>query len=62
VDDLIAYAQKHPGQWISKAFEERVANSVVRQVKSKYENDQNMEICSLREGQDTRTVYIRVWQ
>lgn len=59
IEGLINAAADYPGQWVSKDYEERVANSVVRQIKTKYDLG-SVEVCSLRNDDKTRTVYVRV--
>ena len=56
---LIDAASQNSGQWVSKTYPENVAQSLVRQIKNKY-NSTYVEVCSLRAGEN-REVYVRVW-
>jgi len=56
---LIDAAANAKGNWVSKTYPENVAQSLVRQIKNKYNNDL-VEVASLRNG-DQRDVYVRVW-
>lgn len=56
---LIDAAVKAEGRWVSKTYNENVAQSLVRQIKNKY-NSSHVEVCSLRNGTE-RDVYVRVW-
>jgi hypothetical protein len=56
---LIDAAAKAEGRWVSKSYPENIAQSLVRQIKSKYDSNL-VEVASLRNG-SSRDVYVRVW-
>lgn len=58
VEGIVKAATNADGAWISKTFPESQANSVIRQIRNKYDKN-DIEVCSLRDGDD-RTVYVRV--
>lgn len=56
---LIDAAAHAKGNWVSKTYPENIAQSLVRQIKNKYD-EHLVEVASLRNG-DQRDVYVRVW-
>ena len=56
---LIDAATKAEGRWVSKSYPDKVAQSLVRQIKNKFDQDL-VEVASLRNGEN-RDVYVRVW-
>lgn len=59
VEGLVNTAADNNGRWTSRVYEERFANSVIRQIKTKYDSNV-VEVASLREGDGMRRVYVRV--
>lgn len=55
ITDLVENLQRNPNVWVSKTYPEPEAASVIRQIKSKYDN---IEVASIKDD-GRRTVYIR---
>lgn len=55
ISDLVDNLQRNPQVWVSKKYEENEASSVIRQIKSRYDN---IEVASIKED-GKREVYIR---
>jgi hypothetical protein len=54
IDDLLQTVAENPGSWCSKDYPEKEAASVIRQLKTQY---QNLDVASMRDG-DTRRVFV----
>lgn len=55
IDDLLKKVAQHPGQWCSKEYPDKEADSVLRQLKGQY---QNLDVASMRRGENRREVFV----